>query len=147
MAGEVLVIGARPEAVAQVRHEVVRLARMMPFTQEQIEDIEIAIGEAVSNAVIHGSPAGDCCEVTIRCECLTDRFVVRISDEGCGFDPSALSCATPSSLVEAGRGLHVMRSLMDEVDFTFHSGTTVQMVKLLEIERSKGDFAAPNLSH
>lgn len=128
---DVFVIDARPEAVASIRHAVTELARSMPFSERDVGDIETAVGEAASNAVTHGSPDARRCRITVRCERLQDRFVVHVSDEGHGFDPGAHSCEPPNSLVEGGRGLFFMRSLMDEVSFTFSRGTTVRLVKRL----------------
>lgn len=123
-------VPSRPEMIAYIRSRVVEYARTLPFTDEQIEDIRIAVGEAGSNAVRHGS-TGDC-RIGVRIEKHTDGLVVVISDKGCGFDPNTVHVPEPGELVENGRGIVFMRALMDEVKFHFtHPGTSVELVKHL----------------
>lgn len=124
-------MSAASEAVADIRRRVAMLAKTMPFSEQQIEDIKLAIGEAASNAMKHGSPKGEHSMVKVQCERREDSFVVQIMDEGSGFDPEAQLCKHPDKLDECGRGLLFMRLLMDEVSFTFDRGTTVRMVKRL----------------
>lgn len=122
-------IPARAEALAEVRYKIAALSRTMPFTEQQIDDIKFAVGEAISNAIRHGSPRGASNKVTIRCERTNDRFIVQISDEGHGFDPEDRDLAHPGLLVENGRGIFFMKTFVDEVAFTFCRGTTVRLVK------------------
>ncbi len=123
-------VPSRPEMIAYIRSRVVEYARTLPFTDEEIEDIRIAVGEAGSNAVRHGS-IGDC-RISIRMEKRPDCLVVTISDKGCGFDPNVVRIPEPGELVENGRGIVFMRALMDEVKFRFtHPGTSVELIKYL----------------
>jgi serine/threonine-protein kinase RsbW len=130
--GESFMVKALPENAALIRCEVARLACCIPFTEQDIEDITLAVGEAASNAISHGSPMGCSQEVAIKCEQYGDRFVVCIQDHGHGFDPASSTCTSPCLPVEGGRGLFFMKLLMDEVDFSFDHGTTVRLVKKLK---------------
>lgn len=123
------VVPARLENSAYIRRKVSILAHTMPFTEQQVEDINLAVGEAASNAIRHGSPDGEKCRVTVLCEKHDDRFAITIKDQGHGFDPESRICHNPYEPVEGGRGLFFMRMLMDEVAFCFDRGTTVMMMK------------------
>ena len=94
------------------------------------ETIGLAVREAIANAIVHGS-RGDP-EKTVRISvAVTENcdLSVNVKDSGPGFDPSALPnpIATENLLAPHGRGIFIMRQLMDEVDFKFDHGTEVHM--------------------
>ncbi len=122
-------VSARPEVVADVRRQVALLARKLPFTDQDIEDIKLAVGEATSNAIRHGSPLGECNRITIRCEQIGDAFVVEICDEGPGFDLESKTCKSPDQFAECGRGLFFMKQLMDRVSARNAPGAVVRLEK------------------
>jgi serine/threonine-protein kinase RsbW len=90
-------------------------------------DIEIAIHEAFANAVMHGNheDPGERVSVTCRC-CLDGEVLITVRDEGLGFDFRAVNGPSESHrrLLPNGRGLLLMRTVMDEVAFE-ENGTVV----------------------
>jgi serine/threonine-protein kinase RsbW len=94
-------------------------------------DVEIAIGEALTNAVVHGN-CKDCHKrVDVVCCCSTNGEVaITVRDEGQGFDKRAVPNPTSSQNVGLahGRGIYLMEALMDEVRFE-QGGTLVYMRK------------------
>jgi serine/threonine-protein kinase RsbW len=94
-------------------------------------DIEIAVREALANAVIHGNHEDSHRRVYVTCCCNTDGEVsITVRDEGRGFDDRAVPDPTAPGNVEFthGRGLYLMQELMDEVRFE-RSGAVVHMRK------------------
>jgi serine/threonine-protein kinase RsbW len=94
-------------------------------------DIEMALHEALANAVIHGNGENSCKLVYVSCRCYMDGEVsITVRDEGRGFDGSALLDPTSSEnlLFTHGRGIYLMKSLMDEVCFE-DGGAVVLMRK------------------
>lgn len=79
--------------------------------------LRVAVGEAVANAILYGNREDPARFVTIEADASVDRTVVRVTDEGSGFDPGAVPDPTgPGSLGRSrGRGLFLLRTLMDEV--------------------------------
>jgi serine/threonine-protein kinase RsbW len=68
--------------------------------------------------------------VTLDIECSGGEVVVTIEDEGGGFNPNSIPdpLAPENLLKPSGRGIHIMKSLMDKVDFTItHHGTRITM--------------------
>lgn len=126
-------VSARPDVVADVRRQVALLARKLPFTDQDIEDVKLAVGEAVTNAIKHGSPLGERNRVTMHCEQIGERFVVEIHDEGPGFDLESRICRTPDHCAEDGRGLYFMEQLMDGVSVRKGSGAVVRLEKLVRV--------------
>jgi serine/threonine-protein kinase RsbW len=94
-------------------------------------EIELASREAIANAVVHGNQENPCKRVYLWCRCTTDGNVwITVQDEGDGFasetvpDPTARENLFRGS----GRGIYLMKALMDEVRFE-QRGTVVHMCK------------------
>ncbi len=97
-----------------------------------VEDIGLAVREALANAIVHGNNSDPAKSVRI-CVALNengDLFIV-VQDSGQGFEPTKLPdpIAAENLLANHGRGIFLMKQLMDEVDFRFDHGTEVRMVK------------------
>lgn len=94
-------------------------------------DIEVALREALLNAVGHGNRKNPSKRIYLRVRCRADGEVsMAIRDEGAGFEiDSVPDPIAPEQLMPThGRGIYLMRALMDEVSF-HEGGTVVQMRK------------------
>ena len=120
---------SRASSISRIRSRVRAFARSMGFARDDLDDICIAVGEASTNAVIHGrNPAY--ARIGVRMENHPDALRIFITDAGPGFDPCAVYPPGEGDLCECGRGILCMRSLMDEVVFhPMDPGTRVEMVK------------------
>lgn len=93
--------------------------------------VEMALREALSNAVIHGNELDPDKLVEVRCRCERGKGVwLIVKDHGNGFDPIAIPDPLASHGLEAehGLGIHLMKFAMDEVSFK-RRGTEVHMRK------------------
>jgi serine/threonine-protein kinase RsbW len=93
--------------------------------------VQLALQEAVTNAVVHGNQMDAHKLVHIRCRCeLGNGVSIIVWDQGQGFDPNAVrdSLAVENLEAEHGRGIHLMKLAMDEVSFE-SGGTEVHMRK------------------
>ena len=94
-------------------------------------DIEMALQEALANAVIHGNGENSYKRVYVACRCYMDgEVLITVRDEGQGFDSNAIPDPTSQEnlLFTHGRGIYVMKTLMDEVYFE-EGGAVVMMRK------------------
>lgn len=115
-----------------VRRHVSEIAEIMPFTQDQIDDIKLAVGEAVSNAIRHGEASEGNDRLTVRCMGDDKKIVIEIHNPGKSFDPNAVPIPDPNQLKEGGMGIYFMRSTMDRVEYEFDgTGTTVLLTKYI----------------
>lgn len=78
---------------------------------EGAADLEAAVGEALANAVEHGSPLGQVNRIVVVLWREPGRVVVQVSDEGHGFDVWSQAPPAEGRLEERGRGLVLMRAL------------------------------------
>jgi serine/threonine-protein kinase RsbW len=107
-----------------------KIAKAYGLTQDKLDNLAIAVTEAVGNAILHGNRQDP--QKTVRIRFLLDGIYLRIevSDQGSGFNPDALSDPLlPENLMkESGRGVFILKSLMDDIRFTFSPvGTVVHM--------------------
>jgi serine/threonine-protein kinase RsbW len=106
---------AEPRNCREARIAVAELVARMPFDPDEIDAIVLAAGEAVTNAIRHGSPNGGDNKFTLDVGCFDDHITIEVTDEGCG-----LNCApAPINLVDpGGRGLYIMEQICDSVEYT-----------------------------
>ena len=108
----------------------------MEFEDTDKDAVAISVIEACTNAIQHGHHAEAGRMVRLCFELQRDTLVITVHDEGEGFDLGTLSdVAPPDLLATRGRGIYIMRSMMDEVAFDFSDGTLVRLAK----HRSKRD--------
>ena len=113
--------------VAPARHGIAEFAAECGFSRDEICDIRLAAGEALSNAVEHGRGRPGR-KITVRCAFNGIELSIEIQDRGIGFaEPSDRSYLQPGDR-ERGFGIFLMRRLMDEVSFA-RNGTVVRLVR------------------
>ncbi|HVM35787.1 MAG TPA: SpoIIE family protein phosphatase [Actinomycetota bacterium] len=100
---------------------------------EVATEIQLAAGEAAGNAARHGRKGDGWSEVRVRCRYAEGKVTVIVADDGPGFDPGAVGEGLPDKFASGGRGLFLMRQLMEnvEIDAT-PDGTTVTMSRSVE---------------
>jgi serine/threonine-protein kinase RsbW len=106
--------------IERVVEMVRRECEVMGFAPRQIKlNVPVALTEAVANAILRGNRDDPAKHVHVRAEVGTKQLVIEIGDEGAGFDmdKSLIDPTMPGNLDrEDGRGLFLMRSLMDSVE-------------------------------
>jgi serine/threonine-protein kinase RsbW len=102
-------------------------------TEQEIFGIRLALEEALVNAIKHGNQLDRSKAVHISYRFLADRFEIRITDEGVGFDPSDVPDPTAVENLDrpCGRGLMLMRHYMTEVHYN-DRGNSVFMTRVFK---------------
>lgn len=126
---DVFTLPAATKYCRQARSRIEQLARSAGVSDKVKSDLVLAVGEAVTNAIEHGSKNTPNGSFTVRCLATPKRVCVSVSDNGPGFNPDELPNPVDAPLCDRGRGIHCILALMDEVRFEFASGTSVRMVK------------------
>ena len=126
---ETIEVPAKAENLARLRHFVKDFASLCGFSSADVYDIVLAVGEAISNAVEHGSPGGEKSAIVVTCGCHDDDLVVQVSDEGV-FQRQMPELETEPDASYRGRGIFLMLALMDKVSIDeSKKGTTVFLSK------------------
>jgi serine/threonine-protein kinase RsbW len=126
---------SRLDGLDKVESTVAKIMKESGFDDESIYGAVVSVVEAVTNAIKHGNRYNPLKKTMVFYH-KTKRFVsFVICDDGEGFDPSAVPDPTRPENIEKtnGRGIFLMRSLMDDVKFYTdpRTGTTVEMLKYL----------------
>ncbi|SPE18299.1 putative anti-sigma F factor [Candidatus Sulfotelmatomonas gaucii] len=122
------------ESVGQVETAADQLASEAGLDEDQRFHIAMAVREAAINAVLHGNEYDPTRQIEVSLENTGTDLVFKIADQGNGFDPDHLPdpLAAENLLRGTGRGIFLIRSLMDEVHFRqLHPGTELTLIKHL----------------
>jgi serine/threonine-protein kinase RsbW len=124
-------LAADRKAVDPVVQEVMEVVRQMQGVNGKEDAIELALQEALANAVIHGAKE----DPTKIVECLVSSdaergILIVVRDPGTGFAPDSIPGCTVGENVYSnhGRGIFLINQLMDKVEFR-KNGTEIHMVK------------------
>jgi len=124
-------LSADRDAVDQVVRSIMNVVREMKCAPGREDDIELALTEALANAVIHGAKSDP--SKVIECDVACDDqrgILIIVRDPGSGFDPAKISDPRHGENIysDHGRGIYLINQLMDEVQF-HKNGTEIHMLK------------------
>lgn len=138
-----LEIGSRLENVELAEIAVESALNQLQLDADSAHWIGIAIREAVSNAIQHGNEMDPDKLVQIDFEVADDEIVIRVRDQGTGFDPDRVPnpLKVDNLLKPDGRGLLLIKEFMDSMDYSFSParGTELTMRKKIELSHSAAD--------
>jgi len=122
---------AERNAVDSVVQEIMEIVRKIEVAVDKQDAIELALTEALANAVIHGAK-GDPSKI-VECDVGCDEsrgVLIVVRDPGDGFDPAAIPNPVQGENIysDHGRGIYLINQLMDEVKF-LKNGTEIHMIK------------------
>ncbi|MHC4460949.1 MAG: ATP-binding protein [Planctomycetota bacterium] len=141
-----IALESTPTAIVEVCRWILSKLQEKGFSQEDTFAVHLALQEAFTNAVRHGNKMSPNKEVKIDYSVGLDKFEVSLTDEGEGFDPDAVPDPRygDNLFKPEGRGLLLMRSYMDVVEFNEH-GNGVYMARYRgkpQLTRSQGETQA-----
>jgi len=128
-----LSLPSRIDTIATAAAAVAEFVGRSGISEDAAFGIDMAVREAVTNAVIHGNreDANKTVDVTLKSS--PDAVEISVHDQGTGFNPEDVPDPTAEEniLKASGRGIFFMRSFMDEVNWLIRpgGGTTVRMLK------------------
>ena len=126
-----LSISADPDAISSVTGATDDALTRLEIPEQKRLEIGLALQEALANAIVHGCNNDPSKQVRCRCSCDRDgRILVVVTDPGPGFHWDALSDPKTSQNLYAdhGRGVYLIRHLIDEVQFE-GGGNQIKMWK------------------
>lgn len=136
-----LKISAIPENEGFARTAVAAFATQLNPTLTEINDIKLAVSEAVTNAVLHGydnMPGKN--YIYIKCRLSADELYIEVMDKGKGIEDIERArqplFSTKADMNRAGLGIAVMEAFMDRLEIISEpqQGTCVRMYKKLQVD-------------
>ncbi|NOZ60838.1 MAG: ATP-binding protein [Calditrichaeota bacterium] len=118
--------------IKDVEKITARIAKHMNFSEDDKDSLAIAVTEIVGNAISHGNRNDLQKHVVITFDYCNGTIIVHIQDEGEGFDENEIdNPLDPENLLkESGRGIFIVRALIDEISISRDKkGTVVRLVK------------------
>ncbi|MFD1415160.1 anti-sigma B factor RsbW [Oceanobacillus jeddahense] len=130
-------VPAKAEYIGVMRLTLSGVANRMGFSYDAIEDLKVAISEAVTNAVEHAYEEKESGEITVGFGLYEDRMEIMVADRGGSFDLEEVKNGTGpykndepvEKIREGGFGLFLIEALMDEVKINNKYGVMVIMTK------------------
>jgi serine/threonine-protein kinase RsbW len=128
-----------PSDVRSIEHAVEYVVQRCQHCEESADrlrlNFRVGLTEALSNAMLYGNGHDPEKSVRIEVTLVGGAVRARVTDEGSGFDPASIPDPTmPGNLMkDGGRGLFLMRKLLDEVSYN-EQGNSVTLVLRLDEE-------------
>ncbi len=120
---------ATPESADSILREIMNAVEENDFPCGDLDEVRLALREALNNAVKHGSRLDPEKKIHVACRLDPQEGLwVSVRDEGNGFDPNRVPDPTSPENLErfSGRGIFMIRELMDKVEFR-DNGREIQM--------------------
>ena len=125
------------DSVTEIERAVEGMATRMGFDEDEASNLAMVTREAAINACKHGNKFADDKHVNASLDRTADTLKICIADQGEGLDPDTLpDPLDPANLLRSsGRGVFLMRAIMDEVHFRqLQPGTEVTLIKHRHLE-------------
>jgi anti-sigma regulatory factor (Ser/Thr protein kinase) len=115
--------------LSAARERVRSVARELAVSDEDAADLLLAVGEALSNAYLHGTPDPQTNLIYVGWRFAQEVVTITVKDEGPGFTPREVARRVRGPALLRGQGLRLMREGADEVYFEFDNGARVNIRK------------------
>ena len=127
-----LEIDSDPNNLITVEEFVNYFAVELQVKGDKMAGLLLSVTEATTNAIKHANKNDRNKKVVITAEKQNDQLIVKIKDEGNGFDPAQVPDPTaPENLMkDSGRGLYLMKYYMDDVSYNITDNGTETILKL-----------------
>jgi len=114
-----LEIESDPNNLITVEEFVNYFCKDVKLPEEKLSDVLLAVTEATTNAIIHANKSDASKKVIIDVEINDSKLIVKVKDEGEGFDPGEIPDPTePENLLkDHGRGVYLMKVYMDDLEY------------------------------
>ncbi len=118
-----MTLSSNPKNIARVEAFLSKINAVINLDEIQLHKLMVSLTEAVNNAIVHGNGSVSTKKVIVKCEILPGWILLQIHDRGRGFKPEKVGnpLKKENLLRESGRGIFLMRTLMDKVEFTMDS--------------------------
>ncbi|MCF8241023.1 MAG: ATP-binding protein [Melioribacteraceae bacterium] len=125
------VIPSDPDLMPDIEEFVLESVKHLNLSDDKLNNLTLSVAEASSNSIVHGNKGDLNKKVYITIEIDEEFLTIKLKDEGEGFDPKKIPdpTAPENILKDSGRGIHIMKSFLEDLRFDFSkSGTEITLV-------------------
>lgn len=118
------------ELLPEIEDYILGTIKHLKLKSELTNNIELAIAEAAANSILHGNRNDPAKKVTIKVILNAATISISFTDQGKGFNPDEVPDPTkPENLLKgSGRGVHIIKSLVDDFEYIFtNKGTELKL--------------------
>ncbi len=125
-------MGSDPKNIHRVEEFLLKMNSEFKIDDEKFGSLLVVVTEAVNNAIIHGNKRNPSKKVVVSCTRRRNVLVIKVKDEGKGFNPSVIPnpIHEDNLLRESGRGVFLMHQLMDKVSFNANGNEVTMTMKM-----------------
>ncbi len=137
---------SHPRLLSLVRTAVGELGAACGLADRECRALSLAVDEALANIIRHAYRGEVDHRIEVDCRALADRLEITLLDQGDPPDPSRLTGELPDHEALSGRGMHIIKTLMDEVAYEQVSGgNQVRLTKRLPVASHEADKEGKDL--
>jgi serine/threonine-protein kinase RsbW len=113
-----LEIASKPSNISEVETFLTEVNKTLKLDEVHFHKLLVSATEAVNNAIVHGNKSDPNKQVVLTCIIKKRYLILSVRDAGDGFDPDSIPnpLNEENLLKESGRGMFLMKTLMDEVE-------------------------------
>ncbi len=125
-------MGSDPKNIHHVEEFLLKMNSVLNIDDEKFGSLLVVVTEAVNNAIIHGNRRNPSKKVVVTCERRGKVLIVKVKDEGKGFNPHTVPNPVHEDnlLRESGRGVFLMHQLMETVSFNENGNEVTMTMKM-----------------
>jgi anti-sigma regulatory factor (Ser/Thr protein kinase) len=136
-----LAVPSSPKSLAIVRGAVERMAKLEGFDEHEVGHIVLAIDEALANVIKHSYRGAPDRPIHVRLEpaltCDGGGLIVTVRDYGQTVDPARIKSRDLHDVRPGGLGVHIIHSVMDEVEYSCPAGGGMQLRMIKYCKKSR----------
>lgn len=114
-------VSSDADLLPELDHFIINIAKEAGLPEEKFNNLSLSFSEAVSNSIVHGNKNNSDKKVKITVNIDPEKMTIIIKDQGNGFDLSSVPDPTkPENILkDSGRGIHIMKSFLDNLSYRF----------------------------
>ncbi|MFA8344172.1 MAG: ATP-binding protein [Rhodothermaceae bacterium] len=125
-------VPSNPDLLPDIEEYVISKISDLGLSEEKLSNLALSVAEAASNSIVHGNMCDESKKIKINIQIDETSITVKFKDEGAGFVPEKVPdpTAPENILKDNGRGIHIMKTFLDSLEYNFDGDGTEVVLKL-----------------
>ena len=125
-------VPSNPDLLPEIEEFVVNTIKKLNIEEERLNNLALSVAEAASNSIVHGNNCDESKKVKIDIIIDDSMVTVKFKDQGSGFVLNEVPDPTePENILkDHGRGIHIMKTFLDTLEYNFDDEGTEVVLKL-----------------